>query len=489
MGVGTLPRITTTAAEGTTMGQSVQVFTDDALGNLDAVGVAQRIAAGEISAAEAVDAAIERVGKADAEINAVQYEAFDRARGEARFLRPSTDRPFAGVPTFIKDNNDVAGMPTCHGSAAITPHPMKKTFTCAQQFLAQGYVALGKSTMPEFGLTATTEFADRPPTRNPWNLDHSAGASSGGSAALVASGAVPIAHGNDGGGSLRIPAAACGLVGLKATRARLLDQPGARLLPVNVAAEGVVSRTVRDTAHHLAAMERTYRNRKLPAVGLVEGPATRRLRIGLATVPPTGADLHPETAAQVHETAELLTSLGHHVTEVQLPIDSHFVDDFSLYWGFFADLLSLSCRVGHRGHYDPAKLDPFTKGLAAMWRRDKKRLPGAIRSLRSAVAIYDSVFADRDVVLSPTLNHPTPELGFLSPNVEFAEVFARLTRYVGFTPINNVSGGPAVSLPTPLGADNLPGSIQLSAARGDDRTLLELAYELEAARPFPTLAP
>lgn len=470
------------------MGQAVHVFTDDALGDLDAVGVAQRIASGEVSATEAVDAAIERVGKADTELAAVQYEAFDRARTEARSVHASPDRPFAGVPSFIKDNNDVAGMPTCHGSAALTPHPVKKSYKCAEQFLAQGYVVLGKSTMPEFGLTATTEFADRAPTRNPWNTDRSAGASSGGSAALVASGAVPIAHGNDGGGSLRIPAAACGLVGLKATRARLLDEPGARMLPVNVAAEGVVSRTVRDTAHHLAAMERTFRNRKLPFVGLVEGPAKRRLRIGLATVSPTGAELHPETAAQVRDTAELLTSLGHEVTEYSLPIESRFVDDFGLYWGFFADLLSLSSRLAHHGHYDASKLDPFTKGLSAMWRRDKKRLPGAIRSLRSATAIYDSVFVDRDVVLSPTLNHPAPELGFLSPNVEFEEVFDRLTRYVGFTPVNNVSGGPAIALPTPVGADNLPGSIHLSAARGDERTLLELAYELEEARPFPTLA-
>lgn len=470
------------------MGQAVQVFTDDALGELDAVGVAQRIASGEISAAEATEAAIERARKADAELNAVQHEAFERARVEARSVRASADRPFAGVPSFVKDNNDVAGMPTCHGSAALSPHPVKRTYPCTAQFLAQGYVVLGKSTMPEFGLTATTEFADRPPTRNPWNTDFSAGASSGGSAALVASGAVPIAHANDGGGSIRIPAAACGLVGLKVTRARLLDEPGARLLPVNVAAEGVVSRSVRDTAHHLAAMERTHRNRRLPPVGLVEGPGSRRLHIGLATASPTGVELHPETLAQVRATAELLSSLGHDVTEVTLPIDPRFERDFGIYWGFFADLLSLSARLAHRGHYDATKLDPFTKGLAAMWRRDMRHLPGAIRSLRSAVAIYDAMFVDRDVVLSPTLNHPTPELEFLSPNVEFDEVFGRLTRYVGFTPINNVSGGPAIALPTPVGANNLPGSIHLSAARGDERTLLELAYELEQARPFPTLS-
>ena len=470
------------------MGQAVQVYTDDALGDLDAVGVAQRIATGDISAVEAVEAAIERVRKADAELNAVQFEAYDRARAEATSVRPSAGRPFAGVPSIIKDNNDVAGMPTCHGSAALEPHPAKKTYKCAEQFLAQGYVVLGKSTLPEFGLTASTEFYELPPTRNPWNPDHSAGASSGGSAALVASGALPIALANDGGGSIRIPAAACGLVGLKTTRARLLDQPGARMLPVNLAAEGVVTRTVRDTAHHLAAMEQTHRNRRLTPIGLVEGPAKRRLRIGLATVSPTGAELDPETMAQVRETAELLSSLGHEVTEVTLPIDPRFEHDFGLYWGFLADLLSLSARTAHRGHYDATKLDPFTKGLTAMWRHEKWKLPGAIRSLRSAVAVYDGMFADREVVLSPTLNHPAPELGFLGKDVEFDEVFARLTRYVGFTPINNVSGGPANSLPTPVGANNLPGSIHLSAARGDERTLLELAYELEQARPFPTLA-
>ncbi len=470
------------------MGQAVQVYTDDALGDLDAVGVAQRIATGDISAVEAVEAAIERVRKADAELNAVQFEAYDRARAEATSVRPSAGRPFAGVPSIIKDNNDVAGMPTCHGSAAWNPTRRRRPTSARSSSWPRATWCSASRPCPSSASPRPPSSYELPPTRNPWNPDHSAGASSGGSAALVASGALPIALANDGGGSIRIPAAACGLVGLKTTRARLLDQPGARMLPVNLAAEGVVTRTVRDTAHHLAAMEQTHRNRRLTPIGLVEGPAKRRLRIGLATVSPTGAELDPETMAQVRETAELLSSLGHDVTEVTLPIDPRFEHDFGLYWGFLADLLSLSARTAHRGHYDATKLDPFTKGLTAMWRHEKWKLPGAIRSLRSAVAVYDGMFADREVVLSPTLNHPAPELGFLGKDVEFDEVFARLTRYVGFTPINNVSGGPAISLPTPVGANNLPGSIHLSAARGDERTLLELAYELEQARPFPTLA-
>lgn len=470
------------------MTTTVHAFGDDALGRLDAVGVAERIRSGEVDATDVVEAAIDRVRRVDDRLDAVQYAAFDQAREAARRVRPAPERPFAGVPSIVKDNNDVAGMPTCHGSKAITPHPAPRTYPCAAQFLAQGYVVLGKSSLPEFGLTATTEFADRPPTRNPWNPDRSAGASSGGSAVLVASGALPIAHANDGGGSIRIPAAACGLVGLKTTRARLLDEPGARLLPVNVAAEGVVTRTVRDSAHHLAAMERTHTNRRLPPVGLVEGPARRRLRIGLVTTTVTGVAVHPETLADVRASADLLTSLGHDVTEMRWPIAPHFEHDFSLYWGLFADLLDRSNRVAHRGHYDPTQLDPFTRGLSTMWRREKWRVPGAIRSLRSAVRLYDDVFTNRDLVLSPTLVHPVPEIGYLGPNLDFDEVFGRLARYVGFTPINNVSGGPGIALPTTVGANGLPGSIHFSAARGDERTLLEVAYELEAARPFPSLA-
>lgn len=404
------------------MGHPVSAFTDDALGDDDAVGIAHRIDTGDITAIEAVEASIARVEAIEATLGAVAYAAFDRARTTARTIHSGDARAFAGVPSFVKDNNDVAGMPTRHGSAAIDAHPSPRDNPPAAQFMAQGYVVLGKSTMPEFGLTASTEFADGTATHNPWDPDYSAGASSGGSASLVAAGAVPIAQGNDGGGSIRIPAAACGLMGLKTTRGRTRDRQGARQLPVNLSAEGVLTRTVRDTAHHLGALESTWHNRHLRPIGVIQGPSKRRLRVGFARRSPTGVEA-----------------------------------------------------------------DPVTQGLFAKWRANRLGTVGAIHRLRAARSDYDGMFTDHDVVLSPTLNHPTPRIGYLDPTQPFEELFDRMIRYVGFTPANNVCGGPAIALPTPLDDRGLPGSIQFSAAWGDEATLLRLAYELEAARPFPTL--
>lgn len=465
----------------------IHAFGDDALGHDDAVGVARRIEIGELAPIEAVDAAIERARRVEPELHAIAFEAFETARAGARGIQPDDRRPFAGVPSFLKDNVEVAGMPARHGSRAIDEHPMRRTNAPAGQFTAQGYVILGKSTMPEFGLTPSTEFADGHATHNPWDTAFSVGASSGGSAALVAAGVVPIAHGNDGGGSIRIPAAANGLVGLKTTRGRTLDRPGARLLPVNLSAEGAVCRTVRDAAHHLAAMERTYANRRLRPVGLVTGPAARRLRIGVARVSPSGVPVDPVTMADTDETADLLAGLGHHIDEVALPTNARFVDDFVLFWAFMAVLMTVAEKANHRGHFDPSRLDPVTRGLMARWRAHRGETLSAIRRLRAARADYDAMFAGHDVVLTPTLNHPTPRLGFLDPNLDFDVLLDRMATYVGFTPVNNICGGPGLALPTPPGPDGLPGSIHLSAARGDESTLLCLAYELEAARPFPRI--
>ncbi|MBJ8348952.1 amidase [Antrihabitans sp. YC2-6] len=467
------------------MGKTVHAFGDDALGDLDAVGIAAAIRSGEVSRIEVIDAAIDRVERVNPHINAIAYAAFERARVAA--AGPHTTGPFSGVPSFVKDNNDVVGLPTCFGSAAFKVRPAKKNSPPAEQFLQQGYAILGKSTLPEFGLTASTEYIDRPPTRNPWNVDRSAGASSGGAAALVASGAVPVAHANDGGGSIRIPAAVNGLVGLKPTRARLLDQPGVRQLPVNLVGEGIVSRSVRDTAHHLAAMERTYHNRELPAVGLVEGAAKRRLRIGVITSHATGDALDPETVAVTNVCADMFADLGHSVRAIEPPVGSQFATDFKLYWGMLAVLMSASAQLRHGFDFDPRRLDPVTRGLAKMWTRNSFRTVATLRRLRAATQIYDDTFSNLDVVLSPTLSHPAPEIGYLSPEVPFDELFVRLQRYVAFTPLNNVGGGPAITLPSGMTAGNLPGSIHLSAARGDERTLLEMAYEFEEARPFPRI--
>ncbi len=257
----------------------VHAFCDDALADHDAVELARRIRTGELQAREVVDAAIARARRVAPVLNPIALECFARAAEAA--AQPRTGA-FAGVPTFLKDTISLSGLPTCYGSLALADvRPARTDDAVAGLFLAQGFVVLGKSTLPEMGFNATTEPAGASPTRNPWSTEHSPGGSSGGSAALVASGVVPLAHGNDGGGSLRIPAACCGLFALKPSLGRLPMTEAARKMPIGIVCEGVLTRTVRDTAHFYAAAEGPYRHPKLPPVGLVEGPAGRRLRVGL----------------------------------------------------------------------------------------------------------------------------------------------------------------------------------------------------------------
>lgn len=185
----------------------IHAFGDDSLGDLDAVGLSRAIAAGQLSPLEAAEAALTRIDTINTEINGIAHD--DRTRARQRAAQGNAEGVFAGVPSLIKNNTEFAGVPTTHGSAAVPPIPSVSNEPFTDQFLSTGVNILAASTLPAFGLTASTEFVDREPTRNPWNREYSCGASSGGSAALVAAGAVPIAHANDGGGSIRIPAACC----------------------------------------------------------------------------------------------------------------------------------------------------------------------------------------------------------------------------------------------------------------------------------------
>lgn len=223
----------------------VNAMQDDAMGDCDAVDLAKRIADGHVSTEEVTEAAIARASKANPALNAIVTDTYDMARDKARRRHQGV---FDGVPTFIKDNRDVAGAPTLNGTRALQRIPKQKNSDFVNQFESTGLISLGKSTLPEFGIPPTTESFSQGASNNPWNIEHSTGGSSGGSAALVAAGVVPIAHANDGGGSIRIPAACCGLVGLKPTRNRLINHDGTDGLPINVVHEGVLTRSVRDTA-------------------------------------------------------------------------------------------------------------------------------------------------------------------------------------------------------------------------------------------------
>jgi amidase len=459
----------------------IHAFADDALGEHDAVELARLVRAGERSPAELIAAAAERAGQV-ASLNAVVHRAYDRPAA-----RNEVAAPLYGVPTFAKDNIDVKGMPTNHGTAAFTAGPARADDRYTRQFLGTGMYVIGKSRLPEFGFNATTEFEHAPPVPNPWHTGHSIGASSGGAAALVATGVVPIAHANDGGGSIRIPAACAGLIGLKPSRGRHVDAAMSAKLPINMASEGVLTRTVRDTAAFTAAMEARWRNPGLPPVGLVEGPSGRRLRVGLVLESVNASVVCPQTRAAVESTAALLESLGHDVVPIGLPVDSQFADDFLLYWGMLATLASSFGKLAFGLRFDGRRVDGLTKGLRRHYVRNIARTPAALRRLRAVPSGVSRWMSGYDAVLSPVLAHVAPRLGQLSPTVPFDELVERLQNYVSFTPLNNIAGTPAISLPTGLSDEGVPIGVQLSGAHGDERTLLDLAYALEAERPAPRI--
>ncbi|WP_070380050.1 amidase [Rhodococcus sp. WMMA185] len=459
----------------------VHAFRDDALGDLDATGVAQRIADGDVSIREVTEAAIARAESVESALNGLACADFDRALTKA-------DRPhqgiFAGVPTVVKDNVDVAGMPTQHGSVAFTAKPARADGDFVKQYLSTGVIPLGKSRLPEFGFSPSTEFMDAEPVHNPWNLAYSPGASSGGSAALVAAGVVPIAHANDGGGSIRIPAAACGLVGLKPTRGRTVSEAIDTSMPIRLVGQGAVTRSVRDTARWMAAAERYYRNPALPPTRLVEGPSSTRLKIGVVVDSVTATPTDDETRKSVHATADLLAQLGHHVEECPMPIRPSFEEDFAIYWGFLSFALSNGGKRTLGPDFDREATDNLTRGLAALYRKNIAKTPRMLYRLHRTYREYAKIFQKYDVVLSPTLAQTLPKLGYLSPNQSFEELFEKIIAFTGFTPLNNAAGGPAISLPMHETSQGLPLASHFSADHGDERTLLELAFELEQATPW-----
>ena len=235
--------------------KTVSTYDIGILGKMDATEVAEKIKGKKISSREAVACAIERAKKSDEQLNAIVNYDYERALEDSIQLETGI---FSGVPTFIKDLNDVKGFPTLKGSSAIKPKPAKKNDKIVDQILAiTGSIILGKSSTSEFGLLPCGESLQNGETRNPWNINHSTGGSSAGSSALVAAGVVPFAHASDGGGSIRIPASCCGLVGLKPTRGRNITS-ASQIVPIDIAQDGIVSRTVRDTANYIAGLEQYH---------------------------------------------------------------------------------------------------------------------------------------------------------------------------------------------------------------------------------------
>lgn len=434
-----------------------------------------------------IDAAIARAEDVK-QLNAIVTPSFDEARAAEDSLTTAED--LSGVPTFTKDLVQVKGLRTAWGSGASGQHISKKSDPSVKLLRAIGLVSLGKSATPEFGLTATTEPIAFGPTHNPWAEGHTPGGSSGGAAALVAAGVVPIAHASDGGGSIRIPASCCGLVGLKPTRGRF-DMEGSNLLPVNIAVHGALTRTVRDTVAFWKAVEQVAPPRRLPKVSDAAERPARRLKAAVFTGSPAGGEVDPEVRAAVEKTAAQLRELGHEVKELECPVPRQVIDDFVSLWSFVAWAQANGGLMMIGRGFDKARLDPLTLGFAqrfteAVW----KSLRGIWR-LRGWTRGFAELFAKvgADVWVSPTLGQLPPKHGHLATTVPFDEAKQRLLAFCPFTGFYNSAGAPALSLPLGRSTSGLPIGVQLGAPRGHDALLLELGAELEAAKPWTRTAP
>ncbi len=461
----------------------INTVCDDALGDSDALALAERLEKGEVTPTELVEAAIKRAEQVNPVLNAIITDTFDQALEQAK--SPLKGK-LGGVPTFIKDNVDVQGAPTLFGTRGLPKRPAKKDQAFIKQFKSLGMISLGKTALPEFGIPPTTESLLHGATANPWNTNYSTGGSSGGSAAMVAAGVVPMAHGNDGGGSIRIPAACCGLVGLKPTRDRLVSAPEFKRLPINVVFEGVVTRTVRDTALFMAEAEKYYANTRLPALGMVDSPGKKRLRIAVVTDAIGDIIVEDEVVEVVRSTAGLCEQLGHHVDELPLPFTDQIGDDFTLYYGFLFFMLHRFGKMLISRDFDSSRLESLTLGMSRHFTRHVFSFPFATRRLKKAINVTKSFYEQYDVVLCPVLASTTVKNGtLLDSEAPFETVFKGIRDYAPFTALQNITGEPAISLPLGMSKDGLPIGVQFAAPLGQDNVLLELAFELEQARPWP----
>ncbi|WP_156256949.1 amidase family protein, partial [Sandarakinorhabdus oryzae] len=451
----------------------------------DAIGLAARIRSGDASARETVLAALERAEAAQAKLNFAIL--IDRARAMAAL--PTDDRQ-AVIPTFIKDLNDYKGWPTRNGSRAFANAPPAAANEAFVDSLSRlNVLALGKTATPEFGLMCVTEPLSHGITRNPWNPDFSPGGSSGGSAAAVAAGVVPIAHANDGGGSIRIPAALTGLFGFKPSRGRLAGQPPVDN-PAALAVDHVLTRSVRDAALAMASLQGRGAQGLTADVPRMTGPVGERLRIGVITASADGATPDTEVMGGIARTRSLLKAMGHSVIDVEWPFNpAEFSRDFVALWSLGATdvVAGVNKAFGADG---VERLEPLTRWLggngAAMAQADVGALMSRLAGYRDA---YNASFREHDVLLTPVLTRHAVPVGSLSPSRPSAELMADMMRLVAYTPVQNVAGAAAMSVPIMTTTSGLPLGMHFAGRRGDDARLLDLAFQLEAAAPWALRKP
>lgn len=461
----------------------------------DAIALAALVRKREVRPSELTEAAIARIESFNPAVNAVVYKGYAQARARAKEQDDAEPAgSLFGVPFLLKDIlGDCEGWPSTLSSRMFRDRVMPYDCELVSRLKRAGVVFVGKTNTPELGILPTTEGRFHGPARNPWNLEHSTGGSSGGAAAAVATGMVPIAHGNDGGGSIRIPASCCGVVGLKPTRARNSMAPDFGELLSGLLDEHGITRSVRDSAALLDATHGPVPGdpyRAPPVAGTFLDETLRdpgRLRIAFSRTDPFGRPLHPDCVAGIEATAALLESLGHTVEEAQPEIDAQgFVEAFSALWfsgiAFAIDLLSLQRGYGP----EPGDLENLTSAVHARGRAisavEYQLSELALQQVGRQTARFHQTW---DCWLTPTLATPPLRNGVVDiDEFDLEKTYVPLLDYSPFTAIQNASGQPSISLPLHWSEAGLPVGMMFSADYGNEAVLFRLAAQLEQARPW-----
>ena len=462
-----------------------------------ATELAAMVRDGEVSSRELVETSLERIEELNPELNAFVDVDAEGALAAADQIAPGDERPFAGVPTAVKNNRPVAGMRLTYGCKLMQNHVADYDHNVTARLKNAGFVLVGTTTLPEYGILPVSEADILGPTRNPWDLERTPGGSSGGAAAAVAAGLLPVAHGNDGGGSIRIPAACCGLVGLKPSRGRISLAP--ELGDGELVCDGMLTRHVQDAAATLDVL-----------AGYEPGDATwapdppepfadsarrepLKLRIAVTTRPPVAdAAVDPMAVRAVNEAASLLRSLGHEVEEVDPPWQVEYLRE--LFGAVFCDAIALSIAYsGLIAGRDPdaGDMEPMSWAIFSMVRKMTSLEAGAAAvRLQQFARRLVSFLLPYDALLTPALAERPLPIGTLDTGgPEPMNTFTRSALFTPFTPVFNATGQPAISLPLYEGEDGLPLGVQLAGRPAAEGTLLALATQLQEALPWARRRP
>ena len=451
--------------------------------------IAHRVATGEVSARAVVEQALARIDERDRALNAFSRVLVDEAIAEAEsrdaaLAAGESAGPLHGVPIAIKEEIDVAGTVTTFGGEGNST-PVASDAEVVRRLRAAGAVIVGKTTMPEFGAFPFTESTSRGITRNPWDTSRTPGGSSGGTAVAVSAGMVPVGMGGDGGGSIRIPSASCGLFGLKPQRGRVTTAPHPHLWWA-LGTAGPLARSVVDSAMVYDAIRGNVEGDLYTAGGdesfvAAAGRDPGRLRIGWSTRSVTlGVRPDPAHVQALHDTARLLTDLGHDVREV----DPRYPDPTAAFVPqFFAGIRAEADQVEHydrleRRTRETCRLGAWTTPRVVEW---------ALAQTEQVSAKANRVFDDVDVLLTPAIAHRPPRVGRLD-GVGTVRAALRAMPAIAYAALWNVAGNPAASVPCGVGVDGLPVAVQLVGRTDDEATLFSLSAQLEQARPWPLLA-